>query len=43
MGRRTSGKNKTKDDNKSTLLKKLLAFKAELCKDEGALQEAKLN
>ena len=33
----------SKDDNKSTLLKKLLAFKAELCKDERALQEAKLD
>ena len=30
-------------DDKSTLLKKLLAFKAELCKDERALQEAKLD
>ena len=32
----------TKADNKDSLLKKLLAFKAELVKDEGALQEAKL-
>ena len=33
----------SKEDNKSTLLKKLLAFKTELCKDEGALQEAKMD
>eukprot|EP00435_Cladocopium_sp_Y103_P025887 s371_g6.t1 len=33
----------SKDDNKSTLLKKLLAFKTELCKDESFLQEAKMD
>ena len=32
----------TSSDTKDSLLKKLLAFKAELCKDEGVLQEAKL-
>ena len=32
----------TSSDTKDSLLKKLLAFKAELCKDEGALQEARL-
>lgn len=32
----------SKTDTKDSLLKKLLAFKTELCKDEATLQEAKL-
>ena len=32
----------TSSDTKDSLMKKLLAFKAELCKDEAVLQEAKL-
>ena len=32
----------SKTDNKDSLLKKLLAFKTELCKDEATLQEARL-